>query len=197
MLSGHVVLQKARYYSSVTVLYLVTLLFAVYLFRPGLFVHAQSLNLQNIPTEPVVTERPVISGKPVRVVVERIGLDLPVGEGNYNPADGSWTLANDKAFFAMPSMLANDQMGNTIIYGHNIKKVFKPLAGMIEGDKVIVYTDNGHMFAYSYLQKSDIKPNDISFFQADSEPTLILQTCEGTFSEWRRMYTLRLQEVLL
>jgi len=196
MLDGHVRLQKARYYSSVTVLYLVTLLFAAYLFRPGIFVHAQPLNLQNTPTQPAQTEKPAIAGKPVRIVIEKIHMDLAVGEGNYNPADGSWTLAKDKAFFAMPSMLANDQAGNTIIYGHNIKSVFKPLAGLTEGDKVIIYTDNGHMFAYSYQSRADLRPNDISFFKADTDPTLILQTCEGTFSEWRRMYVLSLQQVL-
>jgi hypothetical protein len=94
---------KARYYSSVTLLYVLTLLFAFFIFRPfsgGAYSVAASGNL---PVEIVKAQpaKQIITGKPLRIVISDVGIDLPIDEGRYNPADGSWSLSGYHAQFAM------------------------------------------------------------------------------------------------
>lgn len=180
---------KARYYSSVSVLYLATLLFVWYIFNPLSFFRKP--NLKNVSAQQIA--KPSLaqftSGKPIRIVVPHANVDLPVDEGNYDSSDGSWTLSNTNAEFAMPSMPANDKQGNTLIYGHDTPRVFAPLDVVTTGDAAVVFTDNGHKFYYIFKSAENVKPDNMNVFQYLGKPALILQTCSGNWSEWRRLYT--------
>ena len=188
--------KQARFASSVLGLYAFTLLFGLYLFNPGMFISAQPA-LSNTPSQPVVPEQaPIIVGRPVRIVFPRLAIDMQVTDGRFNPADKSWTLSDYGAHFAMPSMLANDYEGNTVIYGHNNNKVFGPLKALGEGDTAEVYTDNGHLFKYTYQFFDEISPEDVSAFHYQGLPVLTVQTCSGNWNEWRKMYRFGLTEVV-
>ena len=195
-------LTKARYYSSVVLLYVATLLFAIYLFKPTLLIktRATTLALENVPAEPAAGQEPevsIVKGKPVRMVIESLSMDMPIVEGYFNPADGSWTLSPDKPHFAMPSMLANNYEGNTIIYGHNTLQVFARLDNLQPGDKLRIYTLNGRILTYIFEDKQDVLPNDVSAFHYSGSPIITLQTCEGPLDEWRRMFRFNFHEVVL
>jgi sortase (surface protein transpeptidase) len=131
----------------------------------------------------------------VRVVVPRLGVDLPVDEGNYDEANQTWTLSGYHAQFAVASMVANDYQGNTFIYGHNNPSVFGKLKQLVPGDSMQLYTDNGLVFNYVYDTYADLQPNDGSVFKYDGPPRATIQTCAGSWNELRRMYHFDFKEV--
>ena len=204
MAYGHKFIELVRYYSSVIFLYGATLLFALYLFNPSVFrTTAESYPaLENTPTEPIQTPaeeiRKIVMGKPVRLLVPKISRDIRVMEGHYNEKDGSWTLRDGKieTYFAMPSALANDYGGNTIIYGHSNRFVFSPLKNLVPGDVAEVHTDNGHVFRYAFVDTLEVQPDDVSIFTLEGPAQLILQTCTGNWYEKRGLYRFSLLETI-
>lgn len=191
-------ISKIRFYGSVTVIYLVTLLFALYVFNPILFSHpttvaALSATKPPAPPKPVVK---IISGLPVRVVLPSLGIDLPIDQGVYNAASDSWSLSGYHAQFAYVSKLANDHDGNTFIYGHNNKYVFGHMKLINPGYEALIYTDNGHIFSYAFESAHDFTPSDTSILLYKGPPELTIQTCSGNWNEWRRLYTFKFNRLL-
>lgn len=200
MQSGQSKLQKARFYSSVGILYVATLLFALYVFRPfGMFSRQKVLAYTPVIGESSITDSvsspKAITGKPVRLVVGSLSIDLPVDEGFYNEADQTWTLSAKHAQYASPTMPANNIRGNTLIYGHYNVYVFLRLKQIQPGSVADVYTDNGHIFTYEFKRVEQLKPEDVTIFDYQSYPMLTLQTCTGSFYEFRQMFYFTLQKV--
>ncbi|OGL30634.1 hypothetical protein A3D14_03480 [Candidatus Saccharibacteria bacterium RIFCSPHIGHO2_02_FULL_47_12] len=137
----------------------------------------------------------VIQGRPVRIDIPSLGINIPVADGIYNPTTKSWTLSKDKAHFALMTTMPNNQTGNAFIYGHNRKEVFSKLGKMKVGQNALVYTDNGHVFTYRYRSSYETNPNDDSLFRYQGSPILTLQTCSGLWYENRLLMTLDLIEV--
>jgi LPXTG-site transpeptidase (sortase) family protein len=187
--------KKIRYYSSVCALYGLTLLLALFVFKPHVHsgVSASSFKL---PVElSAQADKPIISGKPMRVVIASLGIDLPIDEGLYNASDGSWSLSGYHAQFATLSPLANDSNGNTFIYGHNNKYVFGPLKKIAPGDNAQVYTDNGHIFLYKFVSTNAVTPDDTSVLNYQGPPIMTIQTCSGAWNEQRQMYVFSFDKV--
>jgi LPXTG-site transpeptidase (sortase) family protein len=130
-----------------------------------------------------------VSGRPVRVTVASVGIDLPVIDGNYDTASNTWTLTRTNAQFATPSKLANNNSGTTFIYGHDTKAVFHRLQVIKAGAIATVTTDNGYRFTYELRDSVIVTPLSITEVTAPSaEPRLTLQTCYGSTSADRRMF---------
>ncbi|MCA9346429.1 sortase [Candidatus Saccharibacteria bacterium] len=136
-----------------------------------------------------------ISGRPIHITLPSIGISLEVIDGSYNKNNNSWTLSKDKAQFALLSTLANNLQGNTFIYGHNNKYVFRDLHKITEGDEAIVTTDNGHEFVYKMTGVHVVDPTDTSIFKYSGPPILTVQTCSGAWYENRSLYTFEFVEV--
>lgn len=195
-------LQKIRFMSSIGALYILSfgtiggLLYSSHLFGTPVWAQPKPAIIQKTP---VKLPPKVISGKPVRIVIASAGIDLPVDEGIYHSTDGSWTLSDTHAQFAIMSSPANDHAGTTFIYGHGTDAVFgkigtqHPPAGTIAH----IYTDNGRVFTYALESIRNFEPSDTSVFDdmASGPPRLIVQTCTGIFSEWRTMFTFTFREV--
>jgi sortase (surface protein transpeptidase) len=188
--------QKIRYVSAVATVYIMTIGIIGYALSPALLpsttVYADTKKSEQLPHKPATPRFVVVSGKPVRVTIPDYGIDLPVDEGFYNPADGSWTLSETHAQFAMISVLANNFGGNTFVYGHGTDAVFGKIgtAPPPVGTVAKIYTDNNHVFVYTLKDVRNLTPNDTSVLDNVSvgPPTLTIQTCTGTFSEWRTMF---------
>ncbi len=188
--------QKARYYSSVTGVYLLTLLFAWQVFSPAFISKPPKVEaLKSLPlkTEPAPIK--IIAGLPLRIVVPTLGLDLPIDKGEYNQTTNSWTLSGYHAQFATMTALANDHQGNTFIYGHNNKYVFGRLRLLNPGDPIVIYTDNNLVFHYRYDSAVNVGPDDTSVLSYQGPPILTIQTCSGNWNEWRRMYKFTFEKV--
>lgn len=148
---------------------------------------AATIPVQHI-APPVLVNATTISGQPERILVERLGIDLAVVNGKYDAVTDSWTLTEDKAQFATMTQLPNNQYGSTFIYGHNTDKVFAKLAGLKAGDLVKVTTTNGHTFSYVYNGQEIVQPDNTTVLsEVPSRPRLTLMTCEGIFSQTRRI----------
>jgi hypothetical protein len=195
-------MKKVRYYSSVGVTYALTLLFAIVIIYPDLYVHkpttilARSLQLPYVPN--VKAADNLISGRPVRIVIPSSGIDLPIDEGYYNSTSSSWTLSGYHAQYAMISALANNVSGDTFIYGHNNDYVFGSLRHVTPslGAEALLYTNNGHIFVYGFQSSYSLAPNDTSTLAYSGPSIMTIQTCTGSVNEWRTMYRFNFIKVI-
>jgi LPXTG-site transpeptidase (sortase) family protein len=129
-----------------------------------------------------------VSGYPMRISIERLGINLPVVDGEYDAKKDTWTLRDNKVQYATMTDLPNDVQGNTVFYGHNTMQVLEPVKDIVPGDVLKVKTKNGHVFSYTYVKDSLVTPNKTNILtKPSSKPQLTLMTCEGFFSESRRL----------
>jgi hypothetical protein len=134
-------------------------------------------------------------GKPIRIVVPEVGIDLPVVDGYYDTSDGQWTIGNHKAFYATPTPEINDRMGTTLIYGHNNRTAFHKLLSIPSSATLTIYTDKGSIFHYVYTHASQVNPSDTSLLALRGRPKVALQTCSGNWNEWRKLFMFQLTAV--
>jgi sortase (surface protein transpeptidase) len=184
-----------RYYAGLGLLYAATLLSAIAIFKPHLIFKPSPLPAANQATG-AQHKTDVIYGRPVRIVIQAVSIDLPVDEGFYYPSSNTWTLSNTHAQFAMVSSLANNDSGNTFIYGHESRAVFVPLQAITPGAEALLYTDNGHIFSYIYQRFTNLRPSDTSILRYKGPPILTVQTCSGNLLEWRQMFTFNFNRVI-
>lgn len=149
-----------------------------------------------VKTEDTPPPAVTLAGKPSRIVITSQGIDLTVVEGVYDPNSKTWTLSKDKAHYALMTPAANNQGGNTFIYGHNRKEVFSKLSKVKTGDEATVYTENGHKFVYVFRSAYETSPNDDSLFRYQGPPILTLQTCSGLWYQNRYLLTFDLKEAV-
>lgn len=132
-----------------------------------------------------------IKGKPVRVIIPSLGIDLPVVDGSYSADSNTWSVSDSAANYATNTVLTNNIAGQTLIYGHNTKRIFQAVSELQPGDKVHVYTDNNHIFTYQYNTYVIVSPTDTSVLQnLDGEAGLKLMTCDGKRAQNRRLVSL-------
>ncbi|MBC7764312.1 sortase [Microbacteriaceae bacterium] len=130
----------------------------------------------------------IISGRPNRIVVESLGIDLFIKDGTYNPSTKEWTLSNDIAYFAEMTTPANNSHGSTFIYGHNTEAIFAKFKNISSNVIVKIYTTNGHIFEYTYRNDAIVTPNITNVLYENPEsPQLTVMTCEGAWSKVRRI----------
>lgn len=137
----------------------------------------------------------VMSGKPVRIQIPALKIDLQIIDGHYNSQDRTWTLTKDKAQYATNTPLANNAEGNTFIYGHNRKQVFSTLNRIKPGDEAVITTDNGHKFTYKFTAAYETTPSDDSLFSYKGAPILTVQTCSGMWYQNRQLFTFNFENV--
>lgn len=196
-------LRKVYFISSIATIYILTvgsigaLFYSSQMLGPSSRAAAEPQPI----THTVTSESPqTISGKPTRIVIADRSIDLPIDEGGYDYETRSWTLSDTNAQFAASSSLANDQKGTTFIYGHGTDAVFGKIGSSppASGTLAQLFTDNGRVFSYRLQSVQNLKPSDTWILKdtRSGSPKLIVQTCTGTFSEWRTMFTFTFEEVL-
>ena len=150
-----------------------------------------------VPVKPDLHVKKIISGIPSRITIERLNIDLEVRDGAYNYDTDEWTLSNDATHYAQMTSKANDYRGSTFIYGHNTDAVLARMSGLIVGDIVTIKTANGHTFHYVY-RSDDLVPPSVTEVLNDNPPTprLTVMTCEGIWSQQRRLMYFDFKDVL-
>ncbi|MFC1649503.1 sortase [Patescibacteria group bacterium] len=126
-----------------------------------------------------------LTGKPERVHVPSVNINVEVGVGNYNQDNETWNVSENIANFATITDLPNTTGGNTVIYGHNSSNIFKHLDDINIDDKAVLYTDNGHVFEYRLAEIVELDPTDVSILEPTEHPRLTLLTCKGLLNEKR------------
>jgi len=147
----------------------------------------------------VIAPRPapvaIKQGTPVQVAIPSLGINLPVGVGTYDASNDTWNVDDTKAYYADMSVPINDHNGTTLIYGHAQSSVFATLPTIQAGSEAIVTTDSGYVFHYRYASMREVAPTDMSVFSEDGPPTLVLQTCMGSWSQYRGMFSFTFESV--
>lgn len=134
-------------------------------------------------------------GTPSTLTIDSLNLQLSVLKGDYHSQSQTWDITEDSAHFATPSVVPNDHQGNTFIYGHKNVLVFERLVDLNPGAIVELATKEGHVFVYKYISSETLKPKDTTIFNYEGEPTLTLQTCSGSWNQFRTLYHLDFVEV--
>jgi LPXTG-site transpeptidase (sortase) family protein len=161
--------------------------------------------VQAAPTAPIVAPTVQLvtpvelehrTGLPRRIELPRIGLVREVIDGNYDAVTQNWTLTDDKAQYAIMTKPLSDEMGQTMIYGHNSSAVLEPVKQVALGDELLVTSDTGYIFVYSYTHDRFVDPSDTSVLYEEPEtPRVVLMTCEGWLSTTRRLLYFDFKEV--
>ena len=168
----------------------------------GIFTHqayseSSLLNTDATSTVSANTSNVILRDIPTRITAPSISLDLPIVAGTYDTRQQSWSVSDIAANYATNTYKPNSQTGTTLIYGHDRDKVFHKLKELKDNAEVILQTKEGHVFTYRYALNSahDVQPNDTSIFShLDSpEPRLILMTCDGFWSQERRIMAFNLE----
>jgi len=183
-------------YSSVAVINLCVLgMFVTILSPPPVFAQNEPVASSTIRRLTGPSLEKINLGIPTRVVVDSISIDLPVRVGSYNPADQTWTLDMQSAFYADRSVPVNDSNGSTLIYGHARQEVFAKLPEISEGATAKVFTDTGKIFSYTFVSSRQVRPDDTTVFVSSGSPMLALQTCSGPFDIYRTLVSFSLTGV--
>lgn len=193
--------QRLRFFLIAGGLYISAISFMVYMgliaYTPRTPILANTPVVMTTPKEAAQPALVVQSGQPVRLVIAAAGIDLPIDEGYYDPSNDSWTLSDTRLQHAMITMPANNHSGNTFIYGHGTDQVLGSLSKrpLDVGTIAEIHTDNGRVFTYTFQSSHNFTPEDTDIFTYNGPPILTVQTCTGSASEWRTMYTFSFQKV--
>lgn len=100
--------------------------------------------------------------------------------------DGVWPLSNDSAVYLDGSGQIGQQ-GNAVIYGHDTNKVFSKLKKLVPGDVITLATQQGDQFHYQVELSQSVTPDQTHILAPTTDERLTLYTCEGIFSQKRRV----------
>lgn len=148
------------------------------------------------PTPPAVKKIGTTrSGVPERIEIPSLSLNIPIQTGSFDAETRQWTLDDQHAFYADYSVQPNEKAGATLIYAHARWGLFGALPDLLPGAEAVVRTSNDLEFRYQYNSSKTVSPEDTSIFTKKGAPTLVLQTCSGTFSQNRTLYHFSLDDV--
>ena len=189
----HSIITKTPLFFRVVSLYAVPLLIVLSLFQvfnPKL--NTVSLSLPTAYHKEVkstqVVEKVIFNGEPLSISIERLGIDLPIKNGVFNEETKDWTLSDDAVYYAQITALPNSQNGITFLYGHNNDKVLSATENLVVGDIAVIKTKNDHIFKYIYKNDALVPPDLTSIlYEASDTPRLVIMTCEGIWSQARRL----------
>lgn len=156
---------------------------------------AVDLKLYTVSVQQPEETPQLVAGTPVRIKIPSSNIDLPVVDGNYNADTGEWTLSPDKVHYALVTPPANNQAGNTFLYGHNNRKVFATLDSTKLGSTATIVTNNKKEFTYRLRSVKEVEPSDVSLFSYRGPAILTVQTCSGNWYEKRKLFTFEFQYV--
>ncbi len=120
---------------------------------------------------------PIPSG--YRLTIPRLGIDLPIAEGDIE-RDVEAQRTPEHSAFHLPGTSLPGQAGNTYLYAHARPGMFLALWSAHPGDLVVISAPDGLVFAYVVSEVLPrVPPRDVSPAQPTSEERLTLQTSTG------------------
>jgi LPXTG-site transpeptidase (sortase) family protein len=121
--------------------------------------------------------RPRSNITPDRIFMPTIGISLEVRNAKVN--GNSWELWDDAASYLSTSGKLGD-IGNAVIYAHNMAYLFGPIRNLKIGDRIILSSGDETFYYYVY-EKKVISPEQIDIVQKTSDQRITLFTCTNFF----------------
>jgi len=119
---------------------------------------------------------------PSEISIPSINVDLKIDPSNIY--DGVWQISKENASFLTTSSPIGGN-GNTVIYGHNKKKIFGNLPNVNIGEKISVKTVMGKTYDYIVDKKEFVSPKEVELISETAEPTLTIYTYYGFLGSQR------------
>ncbi len=135
-----------------------------------------SFAVERVSEAPAVVESAVVGTLPKQIVIEKVGIDLPIFAGSI--VKGKWTVVANGANHWNESAKLGEK-GNVVIYGHNWGNLFGPIRQLEVGDTIRVRGENDQLFNYTVIQTMSVKPTQVEIVAPTKEPQLTLYTCIG------------------
>jgi LPXTG-site transpeptidase (sortase) family protein len=111
--------------------------------------------------------------------INDVNLSLAVKDGEYSEGTRQWTLNETHAFFMKGS-------ATPLLYGHAKPAVFGPLEDIHVGSVLKLQTSQG-VLTFKYVSDEFVSPDNTGILMRHIPDTLLLMTCDGWFSEQRRI----------
>ena len=129
------------------------------------------------PSPEVQTIGPIPSG--YRIEVPRLGIDLPIAEGDIE-RDVVVQQTPENFAFHFPGTAIPGTIGNSYIYAHARRGMFLSLWNARVGDEVKITTPNGGELKFVVTEVHPrVPPEDTSWIQPSDDERLTLQTSTG------------------
>jgi LPXTG-site transpeptidase (sortase) family protein len=145
---------------------------------------------ESLPATPTLEEATVAPtearGGPIpdgyRIQIPRLGIDLPMREGDLTRDVEEQRTPDDYAFH-LPGTAIPGQNGNTFLYAHARRGMFLALWDARPGDQVFVHVPTGRVLVYVVRDiLPRVAPTDISTTRPTASEQLTLQTSTGPSS---------------
>lgn len=159
---------------------------AVMIFGGINYYRVRILSFTKVP--PAAAQKTANIDVPVEIIIPSLKIDLPVDPGEIK--DGVWQISNSNATFLDTSAIPGQ--GNTVIYGHNLKKIFGNLPYISIGQNIIVKTKSGKTFIYEVTQKYFVSPDRVDLISPSEYAELTAYTCWGFFDNQRAVVVTKL-----
>lgn len=150
-------------------------------------------------TSPVPQRAPGPSATPTppiadgyRIKIARLGIDLPIAEGDLERDAGRQQTPENFAFH-LPGSAIPGNGGNSYIYAHARRGMFLNLWNAREGDEVLVITADGRALRFVVSEvHSRVDPSDVAWAAPTASERLTLQTSTGPTSSDPRFVVIAL-----
>jgi sortase (surface protein transpeptidase) len=131
--------------------------------------------------QPTATPAPTVVG--MRIRIPRLGIDLPLQEGDQVrdvPSGTGPGATPEGAAFHFPGTAVPGQVGNSFVYAHARVGMFLSLWRAAVGDRVEIGRPDGSTLAYTVAEVHPAVPSkDTSWLQPTDDERLTLQTSTG------------------
>ncbi|HXH27044.1 MAG TPA: sortase [Candidatus Acidoferrum sp.] len=124
---------------------------------------------------------------PVWLALPRLGMRVNLLPGAYYPASQTWRLDPTHAFYMPVASVAGGLPSTPLFYGHEIPAVFAPLNNVAPGEPLQIGTSDGRTLSFRFASAHVITPTDDSVLTAKLPNAIQLMTCNGDFSQNRRV----------
>lgn len=125
--------------------------------------------------------RPTVEG--MRIVVPRLGIDLPLREGDIQRDIAREGFAGDTpegSAFHLPGTAVPGELGNSYIYAHARPGMFLALWQARVGDRVVIRLPYGAELEYVVAEiHPRVPPDDVRWVRPTPDERLTLQTSTG------------------
>lgn len=146
------------------------------------------------PTAPSST--PSVDG--MRIRIARLGIDLPLREGDLArdvPSDSFSGATPEGAAFHLPGSAVPGRPGNAYLYAHARAGMFLALWQARVGDVVEVVLPDGRVLTYDVVEiHASVPSSDVSWVQPTSDERLTLQTSTGPTPDYPRFIVVARRE---